>query len=126
MRADEDIAIIVEDEKDICWAWERILREKGIFARKAISGYEALGWIKSKRFRLVILDAMLPDIDGLELAKRIRKLAPDIRIIMISGYFYQHDPAVQKALKEDMICRFIGKPFRNDEIREAAKVADLY
>lgn len=126
MRTEKEIAIIVEDEEDICWALERILREKGVFARKAISGYEALGWIKTKNFRLAILDAMLPDIDGLELAKRIRKLAPDIHIVMISGYFYRHDPAVQKALKSDLICSFVGKPFLHDEIRAAVKVANMY
>jgi len=41
---------------------------------------------------------------------------PDVRIVMISGYFYRDDVSVQKAIEEGLISDFISKPFQNDEI----------
>jgi len=65
---------------------------------------------------MAFLDAKLPDIDGLELAKKIRRLDPSIRIVVVSGYFYQNDPMVERALQEKRIDDFVSKPFKNDEI----------
>jgi CheY-like chemotaxis protein len=113
--------LIVDDEPDMCWALEHILEKNGFLTKKALSGSEALSLIESERFRLIFLDAKLPDIDGLELARQIRKIDPDIRIIIVSGYFYKDDMVIQKALEEGLIYGFIGKPFFHDEILKAVK-----
>ena len=62
-------------------------------------------------YRLAFVDAKLPDMDGLELARRLRHLVPEIRIVMVSGYFYRDDVAVQEAMAEGLICGFVAKPF---------------
>ena len=121
MRTKGEKLLIVDDEPDMCWALEHILEKNGFLTKKALNGSEALLLIESERFQLIFLDAKLPDIDGLELAKQIRKIDPDIRIIIVSGYFYQDDMVIQKALEEGLICGFIGKPFFHDEILKAVK-----
>jgi len=115
--------LIVDDEPDMCWVLEHILEKNGFLTKKALNSSEALSLIESERFRLVFLDAKLPDIDGLELAKQIRKTDPDIRIIIVSGYFYKDDVVILKALEEGLIYGFIGKPFFHDEILETVKTA---
>jgi DNA-binding NtrC family response regulator len=119
----QDLFLIVDDEPDMCWALEHILKRCGTLSRKALSGKEALGLVKSERFRLAFVDAKLSDMEGLELARRIRKADADIRIVMISGYFYREDPDVSEALAEGLISGFIGKPFLHDEIRKAIESA---
>ena len=113
--------LIIDDEPDMCWALEHILRKNGGLARMALGGMEARTFIKSECFRLVFLDAKLPDIEGLELARQIREMDSKLPIILVSGYFYRDDVAVQKALDEGLICDFIAKPYRNDEIIMAIK-----
>jgi len=113
--------LIIDDEPDMCWALEHILRKNGGLARKALGGMEARTFIKSECFRLVFLDAKLPDIEGLELARQIREMDSKLPIILVSGYFYRDDVAVQKALDEGLICDFIAKPYSNDEIIMAIK-----
>ncbi len=108
--------LIIDDEPDMCWALEHILKKNGGLARRALSGIEARAFIKSERFQLVFLDAKLPDIEGLELARKIREMDSRVPIILVSGYFYKDDVAVQKALEERLICGFIAKPYSNDEI----------
>jgi len=80
--------------------------------------------MKVDHFRLAFLDAKLPDMEGLDLARRIRKLDPAVPIVMISGYFYRDDDAIQKAVAEGLISSFIGKPFDHDEILKAIEIAN--
>jgi DNA-binding NtrC family response regulator len=123
MRTKAEKFLIVDDEPDMCWALEHILEKNGFLTKRALSGSEALTLIEPEHFRLAFVDAKLPDIDGLELARQIRKIDPDIRIIIVSGYFYKDDVVIQKALEEGLICGFIGKPFFHEEILETVKTA---
>lgn len=114
--------LIVDDEPDMCWALEHILRKNGCRTQKALSGKEACSLINSGGFSLVFLDAKLPDIEGLELARMIREMNRDLPIILVSGYFYKDDVVVQNALAEGLVSAFIAKPFLHDEIIKAIKM----
>jgi len=111
--------LIVDDEPDMCWTLENILKKKGILCLTALNAKQALNLIESNCVRLVFLDAKLPDIEGLELAKKIYQMDPHIRLVMVSGYFYTDDEAIQKAINEGLISGFISKPFSHDEILKA-------
>ena len=108
--------LIVDDEPDICWAFENILKKIGFLSDKALNGREALQLVKQKCFRMAFLDAKLPDMEGLELARQIRKIDSGVRAVIVSGYFYKDDINIQNALEENVICSFISKPFDHDEI----------
>jgi len=116
MNNRNDVFLIVDDEPDMCWALENILRKNGFLSKKASNGQEAIDLVKRHRFRLVFLDAKLPDREGFEVAKEIRELDPSVRIVIVSGYFYRDDVDIKDALAKDLISGFISKPFNNDEI----------
>ena len=116
--------LIIDDEPDMCWALHRILEKNGFTAVMGYTGRDALAQMASNCFRMAFLDAKLPDMDGLGLAKRIRRIDPDVRIVMISGYFYRDDASVQKALEDGLISDFISKPFQNDEILGMIELVD--
>jgi DNA-binding NtrC family response regulator len=125
MDKKKDLFLIVDDEPDMCWALEHILEKNGLESKKAFTGREALDLMEVNRFRVAFLDAKLPDIEGMELARQIRNRDPAVRIMMISGYFYRDDDAIQKAVTEGLINGFIGKPFDHDEILKAIEIANL-
>jgi CheY-like chemotaxis protein len=110
------LILIVDDEPDMCWTLEHLLNSQGFATRKALSAQEALNLMERHRFACAFLDAKLPDMDGLELARRLRKIAPDTRIIMVSGYFYRDDVSIQDAISQGLIRDFISKPFLQEEI----------
>ena len=111
--------LVVDDEPDILKVVVFRLKKMGYEILMAVNGEEALALMQPKRFHMVFLDAKLPDIDGLDLAKQLRKIDPAIHIVMISGYFYRYDEDVQKAIAKGLVCGFIGKPFNHDEILKA-------
>lgn len=113
--------LIVDDEPDMCWTLEHILRQQGYGSRTALTGAEALSLLGGQSFRLAFLDAKLPDVEGLELARNIRGFAPQMPIVMVSGYFYKDNAAIEKASKDGQIQDFVGKPFDHEEILRVVK-----
>jgi CheY-like chemotaxis protein len=114
--------LIVDDDPDMCWALQYILHKHGFPTEKVLTGLQALESVRSRHFSLVFLDAKLPDLDGLEVASLIRRTDPESRIIIVSGYFYRDDLAIQQALAAGLIQGFISKPFLQEEILNALKI----
>ena len=121
MTAGGTVALIVDDEPDMCWALRHILEGNGIVSVTATSGNETLRLVQGQRFHLIFIDAKLPDADGIELARRIREVNPGIPIWLVSGYFYGDDPEVLRALAAGVISGFLSKPFLHEEVRAIAR-----
>ena len=117
------VVLVVDDDPDICWALERVLGGLGAQCIRALDGRTALEAARLNRPAMALLDAKLPDIDGLELARILRQADPDILVLVISGYFYQDDPAIQAALEQRLIHGFIEKPFSHAEVIETVNDA---
>ena len=115
--------LVVDDEPEMCWILENILKKNGFTCQTVLNAQEAIALTERQSFRMAFLDAKLPDIDGLKLARRLRKFAPRLPIVIVSGYFYQDDATIEGALKSGLIAAFISKPFIHDEI---ARVITLH
>ncbi len=81
----EDI-LIVDDEKNIRSSLEGILRDEGYEVRSVGSGEELLRQASQAAPDLVILDVWLPGMDGLQALEELRRVAPELPVIMISGH----------------------------------------
>jgi len=108
--------LVVDDEPEMCWILENIIRRTGFTCMTALNAGEAMALTKSNKFGMAFLDAKLPDIDGLDLARKLRKTNAHLPIVIVSGYFYQDDPTIEGVLQEGLINAFVGKPFDHDEI----------
>ncbi|MDP2644995.1 MAG: response regulator [Desulfobacterales bacterium] len=117
--------LIVDDEPDIFWAMEHLLKQEGLVLIRALNGLETLALMETKHFELVLLDAKLPDIEGLALAKKIKAIDPMVPIVLISGYLSRDDEIVQDALASGLISEYISKPFQHAEILNAVKNSGL-
>jgi len=101
----------------MCWAISHILKSQGQSIVTATSGVEACTKLSEGRYSLVFLDAKMPDMDGLDVARFAYQLAhPKPQIIMISGYHYANDPIICNAIEDGLITGFLSKPFTNEEI----------
>ena len=76
--------LVVDDEKEIPDAIERYLRPENIRVLKAYDGKEALEIIDNEEIHLVIVDIMMPKIDGIEATMKIRE-EKNIPIIMLTA-----------------------------------------
>lgn len=119
MNSNSPTFLIVDDEPDMCWTLERLLEDRGFPSVTADNGKDALRLLMKEHAAVVLLDAKLPDIEGLDLAAQMREANPKIQIVLISGYFYCNDEAIEEALEEGLIRDFISKPFLHDQVLEA-------
>ena len=80
--------LIVDDNKTNCEVLERRLSQNGLSCRVAFDGTTAIKEVEAKTPDLILLDVMLPDINGLELLKRFRKNheRDELPIIMVSAF----------------------------------------
>ena len=72
--------------------------------------------MESTRFTIALLDVKLTDMDGLDLASRIKSLNASIHIVMMSGYYYKDDVNIRRAMDEGFVSGFISKPFFHEEV----------
>ena len=115
--------LVVDDEPDMCWILENILSSEGYQVTTATSGRKALELVGTNPFQVALIDVKLPDKDGIELATRISEMDAGIVIVMISGYFYPEDRAIQQGLAQGLYVGFISKPFELSEICSAVEKA---
>jgi len=78
--------LIVDDEKGVQTSIQGILEDAGFDSEAVSSGEEALELLLRKEFPVVLLDIWLPGIDGLQALAKIRQIAPETTVIIISGH----------------------------------------
>jgi len=81
-----ELILIVDDEKAIRTALSGILEDEGYRVASAGAGTEALARVADELPELVILDIWMPDLDGLETLAELKRLHPDLAVVMISGH----------------------------------------
>lgn len=110
--------LVVDDQEDLLDAMRRVLAVWGYDVITASSGKEALRILKKaeKFIDIVILDIMMPNIDGIETLRRIRRFNKEIPVIMLTGYPSDERLAKTKKLG---ISGFITK---GEEFIESARV----
>lgn len=104
--------LVVDDEKPISEIVKYNLVKEGYEVSTAYDGEEALEKVKEEEPDLVILDLMLPKIDGLEVAREIRKTY-DMPIIMVTAKDSEIDKVLGLELGAD---DYVTKPFSNREL----------
>jgi DNA-binding NtrC family response regulator len=78
--------LIVDDEPQMLIAINETLRRSGYSIATAGSGMEALRKLKEKYYRLVITDMRMPEVSGLDLLRKVKNLAPQTPIILLTAY----------------------------------------
>jgi two-component system alkaline phosphatase synthesis response regulator PhoP len=102
--------LIVEDERDILQLVKLYLEKEGFRTVAATTGTEGLKLVKSDKPDLMVLDLMLPEMDGLEVCKRVRS-APEtatLPIIMLTAKAEESDTIIGLELGAD---DYVTKPF---------------
>lgn len=78
--------LIVDDDEDILDLFRMTLEYEGYSVETVRTGSEAIEKAKDNRYQIALLDIVLPDIRGDEVAKELRKIDESMEIIFITGY----------------------------------------
>ena len=112
--------LLVDDEQPIQTLLSFPLQRDGYEVVQASDGREALARFSEQQFDLVVLDLMLPRIDGLEVCKRLRGQGSTVPIIMLTAKSEEIDKVLGLELGAD---DYITKPFSMREFRSRVKAA---
>mgnify|MGYP000940995058 FL=1 len=109
--------LLVDDEVKILDMIDNYLRQEGFETTRASNGNEALELFRNQSFDLVVLDLMLPELDGLEVCKEIRRFS-EVPIIMLTAKNDEIDKLLGLELGAD---DYISKPFSLRELNARIK-----
>lgn len=112
--------LIVDDEPNILLSLEFLFKKEGYKVFIARDGEEALGIIEESEPELVILDIMMPKVDGYEVCKHLKKNHKDTKVIFLTAKSKQQD--VQRGLEAGADL-YLTKPFSTKDL--VAKVKTL-
>lgn len=115
--------LVVDDEKIVLESIRKHLKKDDFAVHTVPSAQAALELLESTPMDIVLTDLMMPEIDGLELMKEIRKRWPRVPVIMITGY-----ATINTALQATQLGAFdyIAKPFTKTELKSVLnRAADI-
>lgn len=111
--------LVVEDEKDVSALVADNLRRFEFNVETSADGKDAISKIKDFMPDLVILDIILPEIDGLEVLKWIKKNKPDTSVILATGKKEVDDMKKGYSFEADY---YITKPYTMDEVLKGINI----
>jgi CheY-like chemotaxis protein len=103
--------LLVDDDDDVRSVAAAMVAELGYEVATAAAGEEALALLSQRRFEVMVTDIAMPGMNGVELARRARRLAPDMPILFASGY--ADVQTFGGELSDEAVLR---KPFRISEV----------
>ncbi len=108
--------LLVDDHKNIRILLNELLNGIGYRVLQAENGKEAMGLVEVGPIDLVMTDLKMPEMDGIELTRAIRRIRPDLPIIVYSAHrFIDTAPAALKAGANE----YLAKPFLRTKIEQA-------
>ena len=112
--------LLMEDESSVAQGLQMVLHEEGYAVDLAMTGQSALRTLSSKGFDLLVADLHLPDMDGMEVIKRVKDARPETEVIVITGY--ANTTSAVEAMKRG-VKEYLPKPFTDEELKTAVKTA---
>ena len=112
--------LVVDDEQIVCNSCRKILSQQGHNVQIALHGREALRKVEEDKYDVVVADWKMPEIDGMEVLRIVKKNHPEIVPIMITGY-----PSVESAVKAMRlgISNYLPKPISPNALTDALEKA---
>jgi UDP-3-O-[3-hydroxymyristoyl] N-acetylglucosamine deacetylase len=128
--------LIIDDEKDILNTLSSILEDEGFTVSKAMDGKEGLAIFEKEKPDIVLLDVWMPELDGIQVLKRIKKKNKDAIVIVISGHgtistaveavkvgaydFLEKPLSIEKVL--EVVSRGLGTEYKQKQTVESFKL----
>jgi len=125
----------VDDEPDVVEALSRSLSRRGYVVETALTGEAAIELAGKSKFDVALLDINLPGINGIQVLEQIKKIIPEIEVIMITGYgsietateslkkgAYDY---IQKPINSDKIAVFVEKALEKHRLAETVALYEI-
>lgn len=106
--------LVVDDQPGVRYLLETIIGELGFGVDTAQNGIEAIDKVSTSRPDIIFLDVHMPLMGGIEALAKIRKLAPDIDVVLMTAY--GSDDTIQQGSGQGSFC-CLAKPFDVEKVK---------
>lgn len=115
--------LLIDDEQDFLDVMTQRMETRGLDVSVSSSAQQALEKIGKETFDAIILDLLMPEMDGIEALKAIRKIQPDAQVILLTGH-----ATVQKGIEAMKLgaMDFFEKPVDLESLTEKIKEAHAH
>ena len=113
--------LLVDDDEDLLEIVSERLKNRAMNVDTVSNAEEALLWMSNKHYDAIILDFMMPGMDGFETIHTIRKQQPDIRIILVTGQMLADDGCKAIRMGADVV---LEKPADLEVLAKSIRPAD--
>jgi DNA-binding response OmpR family regulator len=110
--------LVMEDDVNIAKGLATVLADEEYEVQVANDGQTALDAFKNQDFDLLIADIRLPDMNGLDVIKQVRRHTPDTKIIVITGFV---STSVAVDAMQSGVTDFLPKPFSENQILKSVR-----
>ncbi len=110
--------LLAEDDKNLSRSVDILLTLDGFEVISVYNGEEALNKLCSQKYDLLITDLVMPNLGGVELINKIRKLNPQLPIMVVSGKLNDN---IIKDLRKERIHHILPKPINPTRFRNMVK-----
>jgi DNA-binding NtrC family response regulator len=111
--SDKKNILVVNDKQAIRQILGNMLKDRGYNIFMAEDGYKAIEKVKEISFAITFLDIRMPGIDGVQTLKEIKKISPETRVVMMTGY---PDRNLEKEAIKQGAYTVIYKPFDKKKV----------
>jgi PAS domain S-box-containing protein len=126
LRRDERLAglriLVVDDDLGLCRSLQEILEAAGCRVETAPDGAQALARVEQEPFDLVLSDVVMPKMDGYELYTALRRLRPELPVLMMTAFHYDRDHVIKRARMQGLEGVIFKKPV--DPVRLLEVIAE--
>ena len=107
--------LVVDDEPDVCFVLKEVLRQNGFVVDSYENPTLALENFKVHSYELIILDIKMPDLNGFDLYRKIKRLDKKVKVCFLTAgeIYYGEYPDIFSSVSGNC---FIRKPIENEEL----------
>lgn len=105
--------LVVDDNQGVVDFLVLLLSKHGLSVRGVSSGHECLDIVKSRPVDLILLDVMMPVMNGLQVCQQLKQIAPSIPVILLTA---RDDMKTRAAAMDLGVSEFVAKPVNNRDL----------
>lgn len=114
----EETVLLVDDDPAVLKANGKLISRLGYSVHRALGGQEAIDYIRSNHADLIVLDLLMPGMDGIETFREIKRINPYQKAIVLSGFA---GPAMVNSMKTLGIHTYLVKPAETGILAKAIR-----
>ncbi len=119
MNEEQRKVLVVDDEQNVCEGVRDILEGSGYIVRMATSGQAAVELVTQEPIDVVLLDLIMPGMDGADTCAAIKQVRPDARVVAISGS--PSGERLNRFFENGGVDVYLYKPFGREELLQGVE-----